>query len=145
MINSRSYACFAVVAAVALVAGGSVAKAEMVKMKAPLSASTEVPPNNSKGSGNSDLTYDTTTKKLQWTIPARSRSRKDRQAVNQVGPVFPADKLLSHTSQAHRIALLPEHRGGHALVTPGGEVNRHPVTHQRAEVSVWYAPGQGGG
>lgn len=68
MITSRSYASLAVFAAVALVAGGSIAKAEMVKMKAPLSASTEVPPNNSKGSGNGDFTYDTTSKKLSWTI-----------------------------------------------------------------------------
>jgi hypothetical protein len=74
MIHSRSYASLALIAAVALVAGGSIAKAEMVKMKAPLSASSEVPPNTSKGSGNSDLTYDTTSKKLQYTINYKDTS-----------------------------------------------------------------------
>ncbi|HEX9462424.1 MAG TPA: CHRD domain-containing protein [Alphaproteobacteria bacterium] len=71
---SHSYACLALVAAVALVAGGTVAQAEMVKMKAPLSASTEVPPNSSKGSGNSDFTYDTSSKKLQYTVTYKDTS-----------------------------------------------------------------------
>lgn len=66
--SSRSYACLALVAAVALVTGGSVAQAEMVKMKAPLSASTEVPPNSSKGNGQGDFTYDTTSKRLEWIV-----------------------------------------------------------------------------
>ena len=37
-----------------------------VAMKATLSASTEVPPNASKGTGSVDVTYDSTTKKLTW-------------------------------------------------------------------------------
>ncbi len=40
--------------------------AAMVKMKADLKASTEVPPNDSKGTGSVDVTYDTGSKKLSW-------------------------------------------------------------------------------
>lgn len=40
--------------------------AAMVNMKADLKASTEVPPNDSKGTGTVTATYDTATKKLAW-------------------------------------------------------------------------------
>lgn len=42
--------------------------AEMVSYKADLKAATEVPPNDSKGTGTLDATYDATSKKLTWTI-----------------------------------------------------------------------------
>jgi hypothetical protein len=42
--------------------------AEMMKFKASLDATQEVPPNDSKGKGMADLTYDTVTKGLTWTI-----------------------------------------------------------------------------
>ncbi len=41
--------------------------AEMVKYKADLKASSEVPPNDSKGSGVLTASYDTATKKLTYT------------------------------------------------------------------------------
>jgi hypothetical protein len=47
---------------------GVPAFAEMVSYKADLKGSTEVPPNDSKGTGAVDATYDTTSKKLTWTI-----------------------------------------------------------------------------
>jgi hypothetical protein len=47
---------------------GLPAFAEMVSYKADLKASSEVPPNDSKGTGTVDATYDTTSKKLTWTI-----------------------------------------------------------------------------
>jgi hypothetical protein len=40
--------------------------AETMMFKAPLTASEEVPPNTSKGTGNIEATYDTSTKKLSW-------------------------------------------------------------------------------
>jgi hypothetical protein len=40
------------------------AKAETMMFKAPLSASEEVPPNASKGTGSIEATYDTSSKKL---------------------------------------------------------------------------------
>ena len=42
--------------------------AETVSYKADLKASTEVPANDSKGTGAVDATYDTMSKKLIWTI-----------------------------------------------------------------------------
>ncbi len=39
-----------------------------VMYKAELKGSQEVPPNDSKGSGTADLTYDPATKKLSWKI-----------------------------------------------------------------------------
>ena len=40
--------------------------AEMVKLKADLKASNEVPPNDSKGTGSVTATYDSASKKLTW-------------------------------------------------------------------------------
>ena len=40
----------------------------MVSYKADLKGATEVPPNDSKGTGAVDATYDTTSKKLSWTV-----------------------------------------------------------------------------
>jgi CHRD domain len=42
--------------------------ADTVSYKADLKASAEVPPNDSKGTGTLDANYDTTAKKLTWTI-----------------------------------------------------------------------------
>jgi hypothetical protein len=44
------------------------AQADTVKLRAALDASQEVPPTDSKGKGVADLTYDTTSKVLTWTI-----------------------------------------------------------------------------
>src|SRR5262249_11634457 len=46
----------------------SVVRAEVVKFKASMDSSQEVPANDSKGKGTADLTYDTTNKELNWTI-----------------------------------------------------------------------------
>ena len=46
----------------------SSAYAETLKFKANMDAAQEVPPNDSKGKGTADLTYDTTSKNLTWTI-----------------------------------------------------------------------------
>lgn len=60
-----------VLAAIALSAvlfTGMPAFAETVSYRAELKASTEVPPNDSKGTGIIDANYDTTSKKFSWTI-----------------------------------------------------------------------------
>ena len=46
----------------------SPAMAEMVKMSATLAASQEVPPNDSAAKGSADITFDTESRKLDWTI-----------------------------------------------------------------------------
>jgi hypothetical protein len=47
---------------------GSAAVAETVTYKATMNSQSEVPPNESKGAGTAELTYDTTTKMLTWTV-----------------------------------------------------------------------------
>ena len=42
--------------------------AETMKFKADLKGASEVPPTDSAGSGSADVTVDTDTKKLSWTI-----------------------------------------------------------------------------
>lgn len=59
---------FATVALSTLLFTAVPAFAEMVAYKADLKAASEVPPNDSKGTGAVDATYDTTSKKLSWTI-----------------------------------------------------------------------------
>ncbi len=46
----------------------SPALAEMMKMAATLEASQEVPPNDSAGKGTAELTFDSETKMLEWTV-----------------------------------------------------------------------------
>jgi hypothetical protein len=55
-------------AAVALSFTFSAASAEMLKMKADLAATKEVPPTKSDGKGTADITYDTASKKLSWKL-----------------------------------------------------------------------------
>jgi hypothetical protein len=44
------------------------ATAETMSFKSDLKASSEVPPNNSKGTGSAAVTYDTVSKMLNWTV-----------------------------------------------------------------------------
>ena len=59
---------FVVFALGAFLSTASSAYAEMVKFKANMDAAQEVTPNDSKGKGMADLTYDTESKSLTWTI-----------------------------------------------------------------------------
>ena len=52
----------------ALIFSAAPASAEMLSYKADLKGATEVPANDSKGSGDVDATYDTASKKLTWTV-----------------------------------------------------------------------------
>src|SRR5713226_7720228 len=52
----------------ALALAASPAVADNVSFKAALNASSQVPPNTSKGTGSADVTYDTVSKKLTWTV-----------------------------------------------------------------------------
>jgi len=48
--------------------GRRLAVAETVTLKAELKGTNQVPPNDSKGTGTADVSYDTTSKNLTWTI-----------------------------------------------------------------------------
>jgi Cu/Zn superoxide dismutase len=56
----------AILACVGALALASPSMAAVVKMKADLKASNEVPPTSSKGTGMVDVTYNTATKMLSW-------------------------------------------------------------------------------
>ena len=59
---------FVAFALVAFLSTPSSAYAEMLKFKTTMDAAQEVPSNDSKGKGTAELTYDTTSKSLTWTI-----------------------------------------------------------------------------
>ncbi|MEA2907917.1 MAG: hypothetical protein QOI12_5304 [Alphaproteobacteria bacterium] len=59
---------FAALMLAALVGSGSIARAETVAFKAAMNAKDEVPPNDSAGTGTAELSYDTATKSLTWTV-----------------------------------------------------------------------------
>jgi Cu/Zn superoxide dismutase len=72
--SKRSRVLLALAAAVALAGGVSAANAEMMKLKANMNAASEVPPTTSKGSGTAEFTYDTASKKLDWTVSYKDMS-----------------------------------------------------------------------
>ena len=51
-----------------LLAAGSAARAETIALKADLSGKSEVPPVESKATGKADVSYDTASKTLTWTV-----------------------------------------------------------------------------
>ncbi len=55
-----------VLACAGAVAFASPSMAEMMKMKAELKATNEVPPTKSSGTGSVDVSYDSASKKLSW-------------------------------------------------------------------------------
>jgi hypothetical protein len=59
---------FAALALAAGFCGAAPASAEVLNYKVQLLPSSEVPPNDTKGSGTLTGTYDTASKKLSWTV-----------------------------------------------------------------------------
>jgi CHRD domain-containing protein len=59
---------FAGLALTALLTMGSAAVAETITYKAVLNAQSQSTPNDSKGTGTAQVTYDTATKTLTWTV-----------------------------------------------------------------------------
>lgn len=72
--SKRSRLLLAACAAAALAGGASAANAEMVKMHANMNAASEVPPTNSKGNGQGQFTFDTASRKLDYTITYKDMS-----------------------------------------------------------------------
>ncbi|WP_156927943.1 CHRD domain-containing protein [Bradyrhizobium sp. Tv2a-2] len=58
----------------AMLLSATTASAEMIKLKADLKGSSEVPPNNSPASGTAEATFDTTSKLLTYTITYKDLS-----------------------------------------------------------------------
>src|SRR5262245_46597265 len=62
---ARAVACSLAISAML---AAPTAYAKTIKFEAKLDASQEVPPNDSKGTGTAEVTYNTGTKKLSWTL-----------------------------------------------------------------------------
>ena len=75
MFDSQSTRLLLALGAAAILAGGaSAARAEIVKMHANLNAASEVPPTSSQGSGQGEFTFNTATKKLDYTVTYKGMS-----------------------------------------------------------------------
>jgi hypothetical protein len=66
MTSSILRPALAVLACAAALAFAAPSMAATVGMKADLKGASEVPPNDSKGTGSVDVTYDSATKKISW-------------------------------------------------------------------------------
>jgi hypothetical protein len=135
-VNSRIL--FSGIATVALL-GASAAFAEQVKMKADLSAMQEVPPNTSQGKGNADITFDTASKQLTWTVnysglsgPATAAHfHGPAEAGKNAGVAVPIPNQAtspvtgSHTltdGQANDLLAGRYYVNVHTAANPGGEI-----------------------
>jgi hypothetical protein len=67
MNNPRFWISCAGISLAALLSVTSIGSAEVVKFKADLKATDEVPPNDSNGAGKLEATYDSSTKQLSYT------------------------------------------------------------------------------
>src|SRR4029079_4206986 len=125
-------------AAVAMLAASS-AIAEQVKMKAELSGAQEVPPTTSQGKGNADITFDTASKKLSWTVnysglsgpPTAAHFHGPAEAGKNAGVAVPIPHQAtsrvtgSHTltdAQASDLLAGRYYVNVHTAASPGGEI-----------------------
>jgi len=86
-----SLATFAAAAALSIAFAAAPALASEVKYQTVLSGQSETPPNDSKGTGTVDATYDTDTKTLTWSITYQDLSG-DVTAAHFHGPAKAGDK-----------------------------------------------------
>jgi hypothetical protein len=127
----------------ALACAGAVAlatpsMAAMVNMKADLKSATEVPPNDSKGSGEVTATYDTDSKKLTWKGTYKDLTGP-ATAAHFHGPAEPgknagvAIPITPNTSPLEGTATLtPEQESD--LIAGKWYVNVHTATNKGGEI-----------
>jgi len=135
-VNSKIL--FSSIAAVAMLAASS-AIAEQVKMKAELSGAQEVPPTTSQGKGNADITFDTASKQLSWTVnysglsgpPTAAHFHGPAEAGKNAGVAVPIPNQAtspvtgSHTlteGQANDLLAGKFYVNIHTATNPGGEI-----------------------
>ena len=129
---------FSSIAAVAMLAASS-AIAEQVKMKAELSGAQEVPPTTSQGKGNAEITFDTASKQLSWTVnysglsgpPTAAHFHGPAEAGKNAGVAVPIPNQAtspvtgSHTltdAQASDLLAGRYYVNVHTAASPGGEI-----------------------
>ena len=134
-------AMFGVLVAVLLAGPGS---AETVKLQATLTASAQVPPADSKGSGSATVSYETSSKTLDWKItyenltgdPTAAHFHGPAAIGKNAGPVVPITGSL--TSPIHGSATLTDAQAKellaglwyinvHTVANPGGEIRGQVV------------------
>lgn len=92
--------------AVAVFLASSPGFAETLKFKADLRGSSEVPPNDSAGRGTANISFDTDTKKLTWTVNSSGLSGEataahfhgPAAASENAGPVVDVSNALASGS-----------------------------------------------
>lgn len=84
MMSSRKN-CFLIGFAIAAILATGPVLAETLKFKADLKGSSEVPPTDSAGTGSGDITVDTATRKLTYTVTSSGLSG-DATAAHFHGP-----------------------------------------------------------
>ena len=129
----------AIAAAMAVAALATSAFAETITYKAALKGSNEIPANTSMGTGTADVTYDTVTKKLTWTVtynglsgPATaSHFHSPAAATENAGVTVPLTGALTSPIKGEATltdALAKDLADGkmyfniHTAANPGGEI-----------------------
>jgi hypothetical protein len=116
----------------------SPSSAKTVKFTADINASQEVPPNDSAGKGTADITYDTQSRKMSWTIkysglsgPAKAGHFHGPAGPGQNGGVeVPLKKLKSPIEGSATLA--PDQ--AKALLDGKFYVNLHTAAHGDGEI-----------
>jgi hypothetical protein len=123
----------------ALLGAASGAMAETMKFKANLNAQSQVPPNDSRGTGNADITYDTATKNLTWTVTFTGL-KGPSTAAHFHGPAEPGKNAgvvipigNNPTSPATGMATLTDAQAAD-LMAGNWYVNVHTAEHRGGEI-----------
>ena len=123
----------------ALLGMGSGALAETMMFKAALDAEHQVPPNDSKGTGTAEISYDTATKNLTWTVTF-SGLKGAATAAHFHGPAEPGKNASvavpignNPTSPAKGSAMLTDAQAAD-LMAGRWYVNVHTADHRGGEI-----------
>jgi hypothetical protein len=128
-----------VFALTALLGASSASVAETMAFKANLNAQSQVPPNDSKGAGTADVSFDSTSKVLTWTV-TYSGLTGDATAAHFHGPAEPGKNagvavLIGNnpTSPAKGTATLTEAQAAD-LMAGRWYVNVHTAANRGGEI-----------
>jgi hypothetical protein len=127
---------FSAIALAALLTMPAPVMAEMVKMKADLKASEEVPPTNSAGTGTADVTLDTDANKVSWKVtyegltgdPSAAHFHGPAKVGENAGPIVDISASLSEGTAdvtAEQLQMIREDNtyiNIHTAQSPDGEI-----------------------
>lgn len=126
-----------IVVALGFLAAASVGLAEEMKFEAELSGSEEVPPVETSATGTADVTYDTESKNLTWTIEHSGLSG-DVAAAHFHGPAAPGENAppmvpIEVSALSEGSATLDEAQAS-ALTEGRMYINLHTAAHPDGEI-----------